>query len=72
MLEAIEGIVDEQKTQIDIKKHGDGMMMLVIVLVGSINYGRIGIRKTSKEKYLESKKKAKRAVYQINVKQKGK
>ena len=31
-------VVDGQKTQLDIKKHGGGMMVLVIVLVRSGNY----------------------------------
>lgn len=38
------GSVDEKKTKLDIEKHGDGMMMLVIVLVRSRSYGKSGIR----------------------------
>ena len=37
------GSVDEKKTKLDIEKHGDGMM-LVIVLVRSRSYGKSGIR----------------------------
>ena len=33
-------VVDLQKAQLDIKKHGGRMMILVIVLVKSINYGK--------------------------------
>ena len=36
--------VDEKKTKLDIEKHGDGMMMLVIVLVRSRSYEKSGIR----------------------------
>ena len=50
--------MDGQNAQLDIKKHGSGMMMLLIVLVRSRNYGN-----ASKEKYLEAKKKARRAFY---------
>ena len=44
------------------------MMMPLILLVRSINYGRSGNGNTNKEKYLEANKKARRAgrpiVYQ--------
>ena len=33
--------MDGRKAQLDIKKHEGGMIMLVIVLVRSVNYGRI-------------------------------
>ena len=35
-------VVDGQKAQLDIKKHGSGMMMLVIVLVRSGNHEMSG------------------------------
>ena len=44
LLEATTGAVNGQKAQLDIKKHGSGMMMLVKVLVRSRNYGRNGNR----------------------------
>ena len=40
LLEPTERIVDRQKVQLHITKHGGGMMMLVIVLVKTKNYGR--------------------------------
>ena len=43
--------MDGQNAQLNIKKHGSGMMMLLIVLVRSRNYGN-----ASKGKYLEAKK----------------
>ena len=55
--------MDGQKAQLDIKKHGGGLMTLVIVSMRNGNYERIGNRKTSKN-YQETKKKAKRTVYQ--------
>ena len=45
--------MDGQKVQLDIRKHGGGLMMLVIVFVISGKYGRSGDRKTSKKKYPE-------------------
>ena len=56
--------MDGQKAQLDIKKHGGRMTVLVIVLVRSQNYGRNGWKQgnSSKEKYLEANKKA-RTVY---------
>ena len=42
------GVVDGQKAQLDTNKHvmQDGMMMLVIGLERSANYGRSGNRET--------------------------
>ena len=37
--------MDGQKAQLDIGKHGGGLMMLVIVFVINGNYGRSGDRK---------------------------
>lgn len=48
--------------QSNIVKHGIRMAMLVLVLVRSVNYEIIKIRKKGKAKYLEIKKNAKRAV----------
>lgn len=56
LLEAAEGLVDGQKTQLDIKKDRGGIIMLVKVLVRNGNHGRSGNGNTSKEKYLETKK----------------
>lgn len=56
------GVFDKQKVQSNIVKHGIRMAMLVLVLVRSVNYEIIKIRKKSKAKYLEIKKNAKRAV----------
>ena len=41
--------MDRQKAQLDIKKHG-GRMMLVIVLMRSVNYGRSGNRGTQQRR----------------------
>ena len=61
------GSVDEKKTKLDIEKHGDGMMMLVIVLVRSRSYGKEWNQGTArKEKYLEGKKEPRRNVYHAN------
>lgn len=56
---------NEQK--LDMKKHGGGMIMLVIVLVRSGSCGRSWNGKVSK-KYLEAKKEIRRAVYQAKCK----
>ena len=56
LLETAEGLVDGQKTQLDIKKDRGEIIMLVKVLVRNGNYGRSGNGNTSKEKYLEAKK----------------
>ena len=55
--------MDGQKTEIDIKKCGE-MMILVILLQTSRNSGRSGNGTTSEEKYLEARKKPWSAVYQ--------
>ena len=52
------------KVQLHIKKHGGGVMMLVIVLLRSGS--------ACNEKYLDSRKKASRTVTSPNVMQKGK
>ena len=70
MLQA--GIGEGQKVQLDIEKNYSGMMMLVIVLMRNVNYKRSGNRNTSKEKYLEAKKKARGTVYQTRCKAKSK
>lgn len=58
-------LVINKTTHLDTEKQDSEMMILVIVLVRNVNYGRRKIRKkTEKVKYLEAKKKAKRAVYQ--------
>lgn len=63
------GSVDEKKTKLDIEKHGDGMMMLVIVLVRSRSYGKEWNQGTArKEKYLEGKKEPRRNVYHAKYK----
>ena len=64
------GIRDGQKVQLDIEKDG-GRMMLVIVLVRNVKFGRSENRNTSKEKYLEAKKKARGLFIRANIKQKG-
>ena len=46
-------------------------MMLVIVLVRNVKFGRSENRNTSKEKYLEAKKKARGLFIRANIKQKG-
>ena len=40
------GVIDGQKTQLSIKKHGGGMMILVIELVRSRIFGRSRNRET--------------------------
>ena len=62
MLQA--GTGNGQKVQLDIKEDGSGMMILMIMLVRIVNYGRSGNGNTSKEKYLEVKKKTRKTVYQ--------
>ena len=47
--------MDGQKAPLHIKKHVDGINMLIIVLVRSINYESSGNGNISK-KYLEAKK----------------
>lgn len=52
--------MNRQKTQLEIKKNDGKMMMSLILLVRSINYGRSGNGNIN-EKYLEANKKARRA-----------
>ena len=66
MLQA--GTGDGKKVQLDIEEDGSGMMILLIMLVKIVNYGRSGNGNTSKEKYLEAKKKTRKTVYQAKYK----
>ena len=57
------GLVDRQKTQLNIEKHYSGMMILIIELMRSINCGQTGHtgnRRRYQEKELEE---AKRTVF---------
>ena len=45
--------------------------MIMLVIVRNVKFGMSGNRNTSKEKYLEAKKKARGLFIRANIKQKG-
>ena len=53
MLGLQRGNVDGQNAQLDVEKHDGELKILGVVLVRSVNCGRIRNRESSKEKYLQ-------------------
>ena len=60
--------VDEKKTKLDIEKHGDGMMMLVIVLVQAEAMERVESGNHKKGEVSRRKKEPRRNVYHAKYK----
>lgn len=59
--------VEGKKDQPDIEKRGAGMTVLIRVFEKRVNFGKSGI--VNKGKYLETKRKGKKAIDQANKKQ---
>ena len=57
------GVVDGQKVQLDINKHGDGMMILVILLVRRGICGRSRNRETQVRRSIYKQRNKLRGVF---------